>query len=289
MTDQILATTGANSAQIAHWNSAQMRNWAHKHAVMDDFFQEITARLLAFAAPRPGEHAIDIGCGSGTTVLALGDAVGPAGQVLGVDVAATSVERASERITAAGLAQSSVVQADATEFPFSPRSFDLGFSRFGVMFFADPAASFGHIRKALKPGGRLALAVFRTAAENVWASGPPVAIADLVPPSAPAGPEAPGQFSWADPMRVRRILAQAGFGDIGLEPLDIGMRFARRGEPEQAMVLSRVVGPVSRALAAADPALRPQIEARVTDWFAEREGPEGIVLPAALWLVSARA
>lgn len=283
------AANAANTQQIAHWNSPQMRNWSERHGVIDAFFREVTARLMAFAAPAPGEAVIDIGCGSGTTLLAAAEAVGPEGRVLGIDVAEASIATARQRISTAGLTQAEAVVADATDYPFPAAAFDLALSRYGVMFFADPAASFANIRKGLKPGGRLRLAVFRTGEENPWATGALATIADLVPPAPPAGPEAPGQFSWASPERVRRILTHAGFHEIELTPFDLKLHLAPPGKPEEAMAHSRVLGGVARALAAADEATRAAMEERLRHWFAAQEGPQGIALPAALWLVGARA
>ena len=110
----------------------------------------------------------------------------------------------------AGLAQARVLLADAATHPFAPASFDLLFSRFGVMFFLDPVASFGHIRGALTPGAAVVLAAFRSPAENAWTTGPVAAVRGLLPPGPPPGPEDPGQFAFADPDRVRRILLGAG-------------------------------------------------------------------------------
>src|SRR5271166_2676736 len=139
-------------------------------------FAGLTEMALDRAAPRPDEQVIDIGCGSGTTVMTLAERVGPAGHVIGVDVAAASVARARERIRAAGLAQAEVELADVATHRFPPRRFNLAVSRFGVMFFTNAIAAFANLRTALKPGGRLTLAVFRPAKENQWSTGPLAAV-----------------------------------------------------------------------------------------------------------------
>src|SRR6516162_5132265 len=144
------AATG-NAAQIEFWNSAATRAWADQYARMDRAVAALTKELLDLAAPQPGEHVLDIGCGPGTTVLELAKHVGPGGHVLGADVSESSVARARERIAAASV------------HPFPPDSFELTFSRFGIMFFSDPIAAFANVRRAMKPGGRLTLAVFRPA------------------------------------------------------------------------------------------------------------------------------
>jgi SAM-dependent methyltransferase len=101
--------------------------------------------------------------------------------------------------------------ADGAGHTFTPGSVDLVFSRLGVMFFSDPTTAFANVRRAVKAGGRLALAVFRTPRENPWPHGPIDAVRHLLPPIPTPGPEDPGPFSWADPARVRRILEGAGF------------------------------------------------------------------------------
>ena len=178
------------------------------------------------APPQPGERVLDIGCGPGTTVLELAKRVSLGGHVLGADVSEPSVARARERIAAAGLRHAEVIVADASVHPFPPDSFDLTFSRFGIMFFSDPVAAFANVRRAMKPGGRLALAVFRPGSEKLWPNAPLEAVRDLLPPIPAPGPEEPGPLSWADPARVHRILGGAGFSEVSLTPLDPEIQLA---------------------------------------------------------------
>jgi ubiquinone/menaquinone biosynthesis C-methylase UbiE len=184
-----------NAAQRDFWNSPAARAWADQHERMDRVLAGLTETLLKFAAAQPGEHVLDIGCGID----------------LGAYIAEHSVPRTRQRIAAAGLAQVEAILADVSVHPFTPGSVDLVFSRLGVMFFSDPTTAFANVRRAVKAGGRLALAVFRTPRENPWPHGPIDAVRHLLPPIPTPGPEDPGPFSWADPARVRRILEGAGF------------------------------------------------------------------------------
>ena len=139
--------------------------------------------LLDLAAPQPGERVLDIGCGPGTTVLELARRVDPGGHVLGADVSKPSVARARERIATARLRHAEAIVADASVHPFVPDSFELAFSRFGIMFFSNPVAAFENVRRAMKPGGRLALAVVprskrEAMAERPTRSSPSLAAAD---------------------------------------------------------------------------------------------------------------
>src|SRR5207249_9062025 len=105
-------------------------------------------------------------------MVGLEDDGDPGGHVLGADVSEPSVARARERIAAAGLRHAEVIVADASVHRFPPDSFELTFSRFGIMFFSDPVAAFANVRRAMKPGGRLTLAVFRPASEKLWPNAP---------------------------------------------------------------------------------------------------------------------
>src|SRR5580692_4167260 len=118
------------------------------------------------------------------------------------------------------------VLADATVYPFNPSSFDLLVSRFGVMFFAEPAVSFANLRKALRPSGRVAFACWREPRENPWMMAPLQAVYQHVPKLPQQGPEDPGPFAFASAERVNRILSEAGFSAIAMEPCNLSLDIA---------------------------------------------------------------
>jgi SAM-dependent methyltransferase len=278
-----------NAREVEYWNSAHTRAWADEHEAIDRLLAGLTKVALDLAAPKLGERVIDIGCGSGTTVLELAACVGPSGYVLGADVSKPSVEKGQERIAAAGAHQAEIMLCDVSTYVFPANSFDLVFSRFGVMFFADPIATFANIRKAMKPDGRLALAVFRTPQENKWATAALAAVPHLLPPITPPGPEEPGQFSWADAVRVHRILETAGFQNVSLTPHDPAMPLAARGGAAEAASFMCRVGPVVRATRDASEQQKKEVRSALEAFFRSHEGPQGIVLPGAIWIVTARA
>ncbi len=277
------------TTQLEYWNHEVARVWADRHQQIDRMFAPLTSFALGLAAPRPGERVLDIGCGAGTTTLELAARVAPSGHVVGADISRHSAARARERIATETVGNAEIILADVGSHAFVPDSFDLIFSRFGVMFFPDPIASLHNVRASMRPGGRLTFAVFRARQENPFVTAPYAAIAHLLPPLPRPGPEEPGQFSWADPARVRRILEGAGFRDVSLTPHDPQMQLAEPGGAAEAADLALHIGLVSRAVAAMDAppidALRSGLEA----FFRQHDGPQGIALGAALWVVQGSA
>lgn len=271
-----------NAAQSDYWNSAVGETWAALQQQLDRQLAPLGQAGLAALAPAPGEAILDIGCGAGATSLALAEAVAPSGHVLGIDLSAPMLAVARRRLDASG-GPATFRIADAETADLGAGTFDAAFSRFGVMFFADPVAAFANIRKALKPTGRLAFVCWRPLAENAWQKVPLEAARPVLPPLAESDPLAPGPFAFADPARVRTILGAAGFADVAVSRFDTKIG---SGGLEETLALALQVGPLSRALRehpesrdAALGVVRQALSAYVTD--------AGVMLPAAVWVVTA--
>ncbi|RYF90193.1 MAG: methyltransferase domain-containing protein, partial [Caulobacteraceae bacterium] len=192
-------------------------------------------------------------------------------------------EVAQTRLTAAELGQAGVIEADAQAEDFGAGQWDAVYSRFGVMFFADPAAAFANLAAALKPGGRLAFVCWRPLKENPWMTAPLAAALKHVPAPEPTDPQAPGPFAFSDPERVRGILAGAGFRDIAITPHDqpIG-----GNSLDDALIVARKVGPAAR-LIADHPGQREAVLASMREVLAAHETPSGVWFDSATWIVSA--
>jgi SAM-dependent methyltransferase len=236
----------------------------------------------------PGERVLDVGCGCGATSRALAALVGPTGSVHGVDISAPLRARATALAREAGLANVRFTNADAQTHSFEPGSVDVVFSRFGVMFFADPPAAFRNLRGALRRGGRVAFVCWQALGENPWLMVPLGAAAQHLTLTPPA-PGAPGPFAFADPDRVRGILEQAGLGRVEHESLRTTLTVGGGGLDEAVRFLLEGVGPTSAALREADPAVRPRVYAAVREAMAPFVTPEGVRMPAAAWIVTATA
>jgi len=165
--------------------------------------------MIDRATVKAGEAIIDVGCGCGATSFDLLKQVGATGRVTGIDISEPMLGRARE--LAPANAPVEFVLADATVYPFAPESADMLFSRFGVMFFAQPTDSFANMRKALRPGGRLAFACWRTPRDNPWMMLGLQEAYKFVPKLPEVKPDDPGPFSFASEERVRGILGDAGY------------------------------------------------------------------------------
>jgi SAM-dependent methyltransferase len=209
--------------------------------------------------------------------------------VLGVDVSAPMLVRARERAAAAGLAHVRFLAADAQTHRFAPESFDGVYSRFGVMFFADPIAAFANLRAALAPGGRLAFVCWQPLQANPWMLVPLMAVAGLVPVPPPPPPEAPGPFAFGDRDRVVHILRSAGLGDLTVEPFETELVVAGGSELDRTVEFVLEVGPTAAALREVEAATLARVRVAVRDALAPYTTPRGVVMPSAAWVVSTGA
>ena len=245
----------------------------------------VSERLIAVAAPKPGDRVIDVGCGCGATTIDFAALVSPGGEVLGLDISEPMLARASERA-----AQNPAVRferGDATVYDFEPNRADLVASRLGVMFFADPARSFANLRKGLKPGGRLIFACWREAKQNPWLTLPLREATKHAPPLPETNPEDPGPFAFASEARVRKILSDAGFADIVLEPHDLELDIAVGGGLDKAVHAAMTIGPTSRILAGQSEAVHAAATADIRKALAAHARGDAVPLGAAIWIVRA--
>jgi SAM-dependent methyltransferase len=274
----------ANSAQIQYWNSEGGANWLAMRERIERHLTPLGHLAMERAAIQPGEHVLDIGCGTGETTFDIGTRVGARGSVTGVDVSRPLLAVARERLGAAGVANVSFLEADAQSAPFRPGVTDCVFSRFGVMFFADPVAAFRNLLGALRSGGRLSFLSWRAAIENQWVALPMAAALRHLPPQAPTDPNAPGQFGLANPDRVRSLLSEAGFTSIELEAVDT---WFGGGTIDETVTALLGLGPLRAAVNEATPDLREKIAASIREALLPFETPDGVRLKSAAWLATA--
>ena len=274
-------TADANQEQIEYWNGKAGQTWVRSLERIDGMLAPITQALLERAAVVPGERAVDVGCGCGSTTLALAQR---GALVFGIDVSEPMLAFAKQR--AAGVKGVAFRRTDAATQPFTP-DHELVLSRFGVMFFANPIAAFENLRTGLTPDGRLCFVCWQPMAENAWMSTAGQAVMPfLAKPATPPDPRAPGPFAFAERDYLRSVLEAAGFAAIEIESLRVKLHVG--DDLDQAMAFQADIGPVARALAELEGETRAQALAAARAALAKHLGPSGIDLGAACWLVTAR-
>jgi ubiquinone/menaquinone biosynthesis C-methylase UbiE len=275
----------ANADQAAYWNGVAGQRWIDRQETLDLVLTPIQDILLARAAVVPGERIIDIGCGCGTSTIALARQTGRAGHVIGVDISRPMLAQARERAPADLPLE--FVLADATVHPFIPGSADLLFSRFGVMFFANPTLSFANMRTALRHEGRLIFASWREPRLNPWMLLPLQEAYRHVPRLPEVGPEDPGPFSFAREERVRHILSQAGYALIGMDAVDLTLDLAVGRGLESAVAGALVIGPVSRALEGQPAEDFAKVRDAIRTALASCQKGDSVPLGASVWIATA--
>lgn len=283
-----LPSTGPNADQIDYWNGDVGARWARFQDRLDGMLAPFSDAVLDLAAVKPGERILDIGCGCGATTFEAAKLAGGTGSALGVDISAPMIARAKQRAEAMG-SSARFELADAAAHDFGPNAFDLFVSRFGIMFFAEPAAAFAHMKKSLG-SGRLAFVCWRPMKENGWVSTPLFAALPHLPPQEPPVPGAPGPFAFADPDRFRTILKEAGYKDIEIEPFDTTLTLGQGPDPV-ALALEQTleIGPLSRALKELPEETKVRAAEAVREELAKHVSNGEVRLGGAVWLVSARA
>lgn len=274
----------ANAAQVEYWNSLAGETWAQLQKPLDRQIEPLGLAAIDVLAPAEGEHILDIGCGCGQTSLTLAARVAPGGSVVGVDLSQPMLEVARRRPRPAANSQLEFRQLDAQTGDIGHGVFDAAFSRFGVMFFSDPVAAFTNIRASLKPGGRLAFVCWRSLGENPWMHVPLQAALPFMPPVTPPDPTAPGPFAFADANRIQSILNQARFASVTINPFNARIG---AGDIEQSLKLALRVGPLGAALRER-PELFGKVAGAVKDALSTYLTPDGVLMPAAVWIVLAR-
>jgi len=272
---------------LLDWSGTSGDAWAKHWRRTDRALADVGSALDAAIGrllPRGAFRALDVGCGPGSTALALA-ARRPDASVIGCDLSNPLIEIARRR--AGGSSNVRFAVQDAETLAREEGPFDLILSRHGVMFFDDPVAAFATLRRAMAPGGRLVFSCFQAWGSNPWASQLEAAVADGA--VRPPGRE-PGGFAFAECDHVRSILTASGWANPRVESLAFSY-VAGEGPAavDEAVALLAELGPASRALAGLPANERPAGLARLREAIAAYARDGRVAFPAAAWIWSAEA
>ncbi|MEX0801456.1 MAG: class I SAM-dependent methyltransferase [Dehalococcoidia bacterium] len=200
----------------------------------DDRFRQVTApvtdRLLELANVGPAKRVLDIACGTGEPALPAARIVGPQGFVLATDIAPEMLEVAREKAAAEGVANVEFRLVDGEELDVEAESFDAVTCRCGIMFMPAPLKCLRQAWAALRPGGRVAVAVWGSAERSPFHTVPRDALRPFLD-SPPPDPTLPGGvLSFSDERKLTSTLSEAGFVDVRVEGLELLMSEFESGE-----------------------------------------------------------
>jgi ubiquinone/menaquinone biosynthesis C-methylase UbiE len=263
---------------------AMAPGWDSRHAYFEEIARPVTDLMLKRLAPEPGQTILDLAAGTGVTGFAAAGVVGGEGRVIVSDFAEPMVEAAKRHAATVGLTNVECRVLDAEQLDLADDAVDGVICRWGYMLMADPAAALRETRRVLRPGGRLAFAVFTGPDENPWGALPAAVLVErghMPPPEAGA----PGLFALADRSRLSQLLAQAGFSEPRFEEVAFTWRFA--DQDAFWTFLSEAAGAITIVLDRLDDHERLRVGQEIRERVEAFDGPNGIELQGVSLVASA--
>lgn len=209
---------------LEHWEEAAP-GWVARQEAIRELSEPVSQWMIEAIEPQPGQRVLELAAGLGETGFRVAELVAPIGGVITSDQSEAMLEGARARASQLGLNNVEFQPLNAEWIDLPLASVDAVLCRWGYMLMVDPATALRETRRVLRPGGRVALAVWDAVGRNPWAALPARELIErgLAEPPAPGEP---GPFALGDEGRVRELLEQAGFSSVCLEALDLCQRVA---------------------------------------------------------------
>lgn len=280
-----------NQQQRDMWNGRAGASWVRHNTLLEQLLAEPGRRCMDSLPLPAGARLLDVGCGCGNQTLEWASRLDSDSKITGVDISEPMLALAEELKEVNQSALNATVEffvGDASDSLFPNESFDAIYSRFGVMFFADPTAAFATLRETLRPKGQLGFVCWQSPALNPFFTAPMQAALSVLPPPPPAKPGAPGPFGLADKNVIKRVLTDAGFTELNIDPLALQLSVGASQSFDEIFEELIQIGPAAALIAESDPALQDSARAAVHERLLEFYLPgEGVSFEANFWLVNA--
>ncbi len=271
-------------AQRQDWNRVAA-GWDRWDSYFSRNMTFINHRLVADARLQPGLRVLDLGSGTGYPALLAGDVVGSEGSVVGIDLAESMLAVATRKAKALGMQHVTFRTGDATTLPFDAGSFDAVISRFCLMFLPEIPKALKEILRVLKPGGYVAAAVWSAPEKNPFIRIP-MDVIKTITPLPPPDPEAPGIFRLAKPGDLAGMMERAGLALLSDDEFTAEVTYATAEEFFRSMM--DIAAPIQNLFATLTPEQKTEAERGIVKAVKEYRRQQGVALPIAVRIVSAR-
>ena len=268
--------------QVQVWNGSMGEIWVETQVFIDGMLRPLEELLVDTVCSLSPKNILDVGCGNGTTTLAIANSVAPETQCLGIDISRPMIENAKSRVLSSGVA-AEFICTDAGDCLFGDTKFDIFTSRFGVMFFADPVAAFSNLRSAAADQAQLVFLVWRAPEENDFLTAAQQASAPLLPEPPAREPTSPGPFALADPDRVYSILTASRWTEIDLQPVDLQCTF----QTDDLDLFLTKLAPIGQDIESLDENVRVEIARTVRSAYERFVDGDEVRFTASCWLIRA--
>ncbi|MGH2754863.1 MAG: class I SAM-dependent methyltransferase [Actinomycetota bacterium] len=260
--------------------------WESRRPEIERIATPVRAWMLGELAPEPGHTVLELAAGTGDTGFDVAERLGENGRLISSDFSPAMLETARRRGAELGIKNVDYRVLDAERIELKDDSVDGVLCRFGYMFVADPAAAFAESRRVLRPGGRLALAVWGSPERNPFFAMIGISLVQRGHLPAPEPPPAPGIFAMASAERTTDLLARAGFTEVRTE--DVAVCFTLPDADEYLNMVADTAGPLALALRGLSDAERAAVKTDIDDGFSRFAADDGYEVPGVALCAVAR-
>ena len=265
----------------ATWSAASA-GWRANDEIIVGFTRDVSEEMIRRAEIRKGMRVLDLASGTGEPSISIAERVAPGGSVLGIDLAEPMLEFAREKAAGRNVRNIEFRVSDVESAALPPSTFDAATMRFGLMFVPDPVAALRHVHAALRPGAKVAVAVWGPPPDNPFLRLPlDVLQRHLEVPKPPPG--SPGLFSFGDRYRLPSVMKSAGFASPETSEVRVRVSAFRTGEEYWKFTRS-VAGPITKLYESLTPPVRSQVDSEIAAEAENYATGAGLSLPGLSWV-----